>query len=145
VLKAYKSIVFFIFLFPSLSDAACSFSNVGGINFGVYSTFSSTADDTNGSVRLRCSPRASVVVSLSTGASGSYANRAMTSTAGTLNYNIYTTAARTSIWGNGASGTSVVSASNINNRKFTLFSRIFALQDVSVGNYTDSIVVTATF
>jgi spore coat protein U-like protein len=49
-------------------------------------------------------------VSLSTGSSGTYTPRRMTSTppGGTVNYNLYTTATATTIWGDGTAGTATV-------------------------------------
>jgi spore coat protein U-like protein len=67
-----------------------------------------------------------------------------------LQYNLFTDALHTIIWGDGSSGTSSVSDSYILNllsttRNYTVYGQIPASQNVAVGAYTDSIIATVTF
>jgi spore coat protein U-like protein len=135
---------------PARAQAACSISTTS-IDFGTYSVYSSTADDSTGTVTYRCTTfELVVVVTLSPGASGSYAPRQMRrgGSPDRLDYNLFTTAARTTVWGDGTSGTSrhlgwLVAANR--DVSLTVFGRIPPQQDVSVGTYTDTIIATIEF
>ena len=72
---------------------------------------------------------------------------------GRLNYNLFHDAARTSIWGNGLSGTGIATASLRSvpvsetghiSAQFPVYGRVPALQAVGMGGYSDTIVVTVT-
>lgn len=133
-------------------------------SFGVYDGLQNDSATTR--ITGRCSnsplpgttPAIAPVISLSTGLSGTYASRQMARGASRLNYNLYTTAARTSVWGNGSGGTVTVPAyaagsvrlSGRQTREFdhpnlTIHGRIPADQGVPAGVYVDTIVVTMTF
>ena len=99
----------------------------------------------------------STTVSLSTGVSGTYAPRQMANGANRLNYNLYTDAARSIVWGNGTAGTSTVSALALQSNgsflnpnasrgySLTAYGRIPAGLSVPSGSYSDTITVTITF
>jgi spore coat protein U-like protein len=84
-------------------------------------------------------------ISLSSG-SGTFAARSMTSGAYILSYNLYTTAARNVVWGNGAGAAATVggtgSGSTMN---IAVYGRLPAGQNVHPASYADSIVVTVDF
>jgi spore coat protein U-like protein len=70
----------------------------------------------------------------------------------TLNYNLFTTAARTTIYGDGTAGTGTPAFSAVIPNRFTtlvvrldIFGRIFAGQDASIGAYADNLIYTITF
>jgi spore coat protein U-like protein len=69
----------------------------------------------------------------------------MRSGANVLTYNLYTSAARTVIWGDGTGGSSTISARSNSTTILDLFGQIPAGQDVGVGTYTDSITTTVIF
>ena len=65
-----------------------------------------------------------------------------------LNYNLYRDAARTAIWGDGTGGTQVYSDPRTprnQNVTLTVYGRIPAGQDVSVGTYTNTVTATINF
>ena len=65
-----------------------------------------------------------------------------------LQYNLYRNAARTTIWGDGTGGTSVYSLANPPNNSnvnLTIYGRIPAQQDVSAGNYSDTVSAVINF
>lgn len=71
----------------------------------------------------------------------------MLSGGSTLDYNLYIDAARSSIWGDGSSGTSHYSATlalPILNT-LTVYGRVPAAQDISAGSSSDTVVVTINF
>jgi spore coat protein U-like protein len=135
---------------PSRVQAACTISTTG-INFGDYSVFSAVPDDSSGTITFRCGPPdRDIRVTLSAGGSGTLANRQMRPATGSdrLRYNLYSTAARTQIWGDGTGGTTYYySANPPNNRNVNIafYGRIPAQQDVAVGVYTDTIIATINF
>src|SRR6185437_6963810 len=83
----------------------CDVSAVG-VNFGVYNPLSVTATTATGTVSLSCTLGlfSSWTVGLSAGSSGSFAQRVLGG-AGSLAYNWYTSAAYSSVWGDGSGGT----------------------------------------
>jgi spore coat protein U-like protein len=123
------------------------------IAFGNYDPLSAIALPGTGKLTLNCSSGVGAgvtfVISLNTGSSGSYAARTLKNGALTLSYNLYTTAAYTTVWGNGTAGTATVSAGPYQKPALpvsvTVYGRITALQNAALGAYTDSITATVTF
>lgn len=124
-----------------------------GVNFGVYNPLSGTPDDATGTVTMTCNLLVGLfnswTVALSTG-NGSYSPRRLKNGANSLNYNLYTSAAHSSVWGDGSGSTTLVSdqallviGANINT--YTVYGRIPAGQDAAAGSYTDTIVVTVNY
>ena len=134
----------------SPAAAACSVS-VTGVAFGAYDTLSPANDDSAGSLTAVCHPSdQSIEVLISGGSSGSVLARTMRNGAQVLNYNLYTDAARTSVWGDGSSGnTLTLNNGNVSSGQRTfsqpIYGRIPALQAVGMGSYNDTLVVTVVF
>lgn len=138
---------------PSPLMAACNVSATS-LPFLAYDPASSSPKDTTGTVTVSCTVLLGVglswTVSLSKGSSASYSPRRMTNGVATLNYNIFTTTARTTIWGDGTGGTATISDAVLlqigtSTFNYTMYGRIPALQDVRRGSYSDSIVVTILY
>jgi spore coat protein U-like protein len=119
------------------------------VNFGTYNVFDTTANDTTGTVSYRCTGNTSVVsITLSAGSSTGFSPRNLTGTADTLTYNLFTDAARTSIWGDGTGSTASYQRSSPPNNTtitVTVYARIPASQDVQADTYRDNITVTINF
>ena len=138
-------------LFPSDARAqapSCTISSTS-VSFGNYDVFSGTSLDSTGTITYRCNATAAnITIFLSKGTSGTYAQRVMTKGAELLGYNLYRNAARTTIWGDGTSGTGVYSRANPPNNSnvnVTIFGRVPAGQDVSAGAFSDTIAATINF
>lgn len=91
-------------------------------------------------------------ISLSPGVSGSYTMRRMNAGSALLNYNVYTSAAYSQVWGDGTASTGVVGATmSFNLFQFSksathaAYGRMPAGQNATAGSYTDNLVVTLTF
>jgi spore coat protein U-like protein len=127
---------------------SCTISSTS-VNFGNYNVFNGTALDSTGTITYRCNAAAAnITVTLSKGASSTYNPRVMTKGAETLQYNLYTNAARTTIWGDGTGGTSVYTRANPPNNSnvnVTIYGRVPAGQDVSAGSFADTISATVNF
>lgn len=140
-------------LLPTAVEAgrSCSFGGVVSVAFGSYNVFSATALDSAGSVTYTCSGFAGgdpLRIDFSRGGAPSYNPRRLSKTGGTLNYNLYTDAARSIIWGDASGGTSNYALTGTgNNATITLniYGRIPALQNAAVGAYTDTITMTMDF
>lgn len=138
---------------PASAAPSCAFSSPIPVSFGVYDVLSASPNNNGvGSITIKCQggegggPSSfGFVVSLSTGQSNSYASRAMTSGGNSLNYNLYTGAGRTIVWGNGSGGSKTMTVSRNTTRTLDIFGKIPAGQDVAVGSYLDSITATVDF
>jgi spore coat protein U-like protein len=141
----------------AMAAATCSIS-VTILSFGTYDVFSGTANDSTATLTVGCTQTSApvislpVTVSLSTGTSGSYASRQMKSGANILTYNMYANATRTTIFGDGSAGTATIGGTfgftfvgQTINGTGTIYGRITAGQDVSVGSYADTITATVTY
>lgn len=130
-----------------------------GVAFGVYDPLLAGPTDSAGSVTLRCThtgggaARAVYTIGLSAGNSGNFVQRELRAGTSILWYNLFDSAARTAVWGNGTAGsvlmrgTLVVNPGKfaINERSHPIYGRIPAQQAVSTGSYSDTVLVTLTF
>jgi spore coat protein U-like protein len=134
---------------PLISHAApaCSFVSETPVSFGVYDVFSAAPNNNGvGNLVIRCSGGGGpFAVTLSTGQSNSYVSRLMRSGSNQLTYNLYISAARTVVWGNGSGGSSPVSVAKNRTDTLSIFGHIPAGQDAAVGFYTDNINATVSF
>jgi spore coat protein U-like protein len=149
-------------LAPSRADAAygCSVAVVG-VSFGSYDPVLATPDDSAGRVDVICTnvPGTGVDsvaygVALSPGSAGTFNPRRLGSGTGWLDYNLFRDAGRTQVWGNGTSGSFLVSGTmrvgpgqgnTTRTNTHDIYGRVPAQQDAAVGAYADTIVVTLTF
>lgn len=132
----------------SLAATSCMFTSVSPVNFGAYDIFSTLPNNNGvGSLTIDCkgSGNDNFEVSLSAGQSHSYAMRVMRSGSNRLNYNLYTSADRSVVWGDGHGSSQVVTVRKNKATTLSVFGQIPAGQDAAVGTYTDPIVATVTF
>ncbi|KRC81574.1 spore coat U domain-containing protein [Sphingomonas sp. Root241] len=135
-----------------LSLCSCTVT-ASGVSFGNYNVVNASPTDSTGTVRVQCTLlvalAGSFTVDLSTGSSGTYAQRTLRNGPSVLDYNLYTDVARTQIWGNGSGGsfritrnfTALLSV----DQTMTVYGRIRAGQNVPAGSYSDTIIVTVTY
>lgn len=125
----------------------CSVSATN-LNFGSVGPLISNVDATN-SISVTCTNGTPWTASLNagTGAGATVALRQMTGSGGaTVNYTIYQNAARTQIWGDGTSGTSVLSGTGAGSPQGqTGYGRAPAQTTPPAGTYSDTVVVTLTY
>ena len=133
-----------LFASPALADS-CTVS-VPTLAFGAYDTINALSGTTT--VTVTCThtanpaTRFNYVLALASGP-GSYAAR----------YNLYTTAAMTTVWGDGVSGSTATVAGSFNvpggtgrsgNDTQTIYGRIGAAQNVLPGAYATATPITIT-
>lgn len=133
---------------PTSAAPSCAFSSLIPVSFGAYDVLSASPNINGvGSITISCQGGGptTFVVSLSAGQSNSYASRVMKNGVNSLNYNLYTSAARTIVWGNGTGGSSTMTVARNQTTTLSIFGAIPAQQDVAVGNYLDSISAAVFF
>ena len=137
---------------PFLSFCTCT-ASATGVSFGNYDPLSPIPKDAAGTVTVNCTfadlGSGTYDISLSPGMTGTYAARKLTRVPSSIDYNLYTTAARTQVWGNGTGGTQRVvgtlSGLLSNQQTFSIHGRVPPRQNVPEGAYTDVIVVTVAY
>ena len=130
------------------AEAACTVSATA-VSFGTYNVFTTTATTSTGSVTYRCgSSDHNIRIDISTGSSGTYTPRTLKRSTEPLSYNLYIDSAFASVWGDGSGTTSEYQKGNPPNGTdviLTIYGSIPALQDVSAGTYSDTVVATINF
>ena len=128
--------------------SSCTIS-VTSVAFGNYNVFTTSANDSTGTVTYRCnSQAANISIALSNGSSSSFSPRTLRKGGEVLSYNLYRDASRSTIWGDGTGGTSLYTSANPQNNtnvNVTIYARIPAEQDVSAGTYSDTVSAVINF
>lgn len=124
-------------------SSACSVT-AEPLAFGTVSAFDS-AIDASSPTTVRCTPGAPYTVALDYGLNaGATTQRKLRSTtsATTVDYNLFTDAARSSAWG----GASLLTGTgNGTDQAATIFGRIPVQAAVGAGDYRDTVTVTVTY
>jgi spore coat protein U-like protein len=141
----------FFLLFAHEAEAVCNVAATN-INFGAYDVFSNTPKDATGTISVDCDEAPPPIVVIRVGPSfnsGGFRPRQMrhTTRPDRLNYNLFADSSMSVVWGDGTQGTSTVSNKVRKNRPWiaTLYGRIPARQDVSMGTYRETVSVTITW
>jgi spore coat protein U-like protein len=142
-------------LLPCAAFAASSCTMaISPLAFGSYDVFSATPRDSSGTIVVTCvragGPNPTVTIAIGPGMyGGSTATRKMKQGAGSdlLSYNIFQDAARTVLWGeivgtDAFRQTLAVPNNGSAQLTATVFGRIPAGQNVNIGTYSDSVVVS---
>ncbi|MCX7071374.1 MAG: spore coat U domain-containing protein [Gammaproteobacteria bacterium] len=128
--------------------ASCTASSTG-VAFGSYNPIAATPTYAGGNVAVTCSGLGLLVsytVLLSGGGSGNVASRRMNAGARLLPYNVYTSAAYTTVWDNvtGVSGGFLIGLGSTT-FNHPVYGRILAQQPAPAGSYSDSLVITVNY
>lgn len=128
--------------------ANCTVST-SALAFGNVDVTSGSNVDSTGGLSVTCTNgtgwTASAGVGSGTGAS--FANRKMANGGNLLNYNIYTSAARTTVWGDGTASTATIGGTGTGTaQNVTVYGRVSSGQTgVPAGAYADTVAVTVTY
>lgn len=147
-LRALAWAALLLVLSSPAAEGACSISATG-VSFGTYDVLAATPTDSTGGVNYQCDPKEKDIrITLSTGSSGTFGPRSLVNGSHQLAYNLFEDAALTRVWGDGSGGTVFHVKKTPHPVKPTtipIYGRIPALQDVAVGTYADTIIVTIDF
>lgn len=126
--------------------AACAVTTTS-INFGNYDVGLTLPNDSTGTITVTCDKTSQVTIMIGPSPnSGVFNPRRMKhlTLSDFLQYNLFTDASRTVIWGDGTQGTSAIIRKVIKAKPeiATVYGRIPAGQDVSAGQYSDTLTVT---
>jgi spore coat protein U-like protein len=128
--------------------ADCNLSATN-LSFGTYDAAAGSALDGTSTVSVYCSNGLSYDIALNVGSGGgTFATRSLANGGNTLNFNLYSNAGRTTIWGDGTGSTSTVTGSGsglLSAVTHTVYGRVAAGQDRAIGSYASTITVTVTF
>lgn len=128
--------------------ASCTVSTTA-LAFGNVNTISGSNVDATGGLTITCTNGSAWAASAGVGAGtgASFLNRKLTAGANLLNYNIYTSAARTTVWGDGTGATATIGGTGTGvAQSVTVYGRVTSGQtSVPVGAYADTIAVTITY
>ena len=141
--------------FATTADAAvsCGISTTG-VAFGSYDPILGQNRDTSATISVSCTGNAGDAVNYSlllSAGDGTFSSRAMAGSAVPLQYNLYTDIARSQIWGDGTSGTMVVSDSyslstSPTVRNYTVYGRIPSGETgLTAAAYSDTIVISLNY
>lgn len=124
------------------------------LNFATYAPGGGDLD-VNTTLTVRCTKNTAYTVALNAGSTvgGALSQRLMGNGSDTLQYNLFTTSARDTIWGDGTSSTATVPGTGAglgvpNAITHTVYGRLVdsaANQAVSAGSYADTVTVTVTY
>lgn len=141
-----------LYLTGAPADAmSCSILSVTSVAFGPYNVFAVSPVSSLGSIRYKCTDVGdsdSIIIHLSSGNASAYTPRKLLQGAYELDYNLYTTAGYTTVWGDGSAGTGyygAVTPQEGEETALTIYGRIPAQQNARVGSYADTIVATVVF
>lgn len=112
---------------------------------------STLATDTDGSsavgITVTCLGSSNYEIALNRGANASGDTRRMANGGTFLEYELYTSDARDTVWGDGTTFGSIVSGSMgvAGANSHIVYGRIPALQSPTTGTYTDTVLITVTY
>jgi spore coat protein U-like protein len=123
----------------SVVDSCQIQTAASNVDFGTYDpTDSSPDDDGSGSVVFRCSKGTTYNLYIS-------GTRTMTNGTDNLTFELYSNSGRTTVYPSDLAGATPVTASNNSPVTSNYYGRISALQDVSVGSYTQTLTLTVEY
>lgn len=131
----------------NVANANCVFS-LSNLNFGIYqSPYQSTDVLSSSPISITCdslSQGNTLTVKLYQGQSATF-DRYLSNGKDLLHYNLFLDSSRSVVWGDGTNGTSIYTTTIQAQNDITIFSSIYKNQNVSPGNYQDSIVFEMSF
>ena len=128
--------------------ANCTMSTTA-LGFGNVDTLSGSNVDGAGSLSVTCTNGTTWTAAAGVGAGtgATFISRRLTSGANLLNYNLYTTAGRTIVWGDGTGATATLAGTGTGTvQSISVYGRVGSGQTtVPAGSYADTIAVTVTY
>lgn len=128
--------------------STCSTVTATALAFGDYDSLSGADRDSSSTIDVTCTNGTPFAIKLNGGTYGTITQRKLKEDAGSdeLNYNLYSDASRSTLWGDGSSGQVVNGTGTGNAVQQTVYGRISGGQsDKTAGTYSDVINVTVDY
>jgi spore coat protein U-like protein len=123
--------------------------STSALAFGNVDTLSGSNVDGAGGLSVTCTNGTAWAASagVGSGTGASFASRRMTAGSNLLNYNLYTTAGRTIVWGDGTGSTATIAGTGTGTvQSVSVYGRVGLGQtSVPAGSYADTVAVTVTY
>ena len=136
------------FMASAVIASSCTVA-ANNLAFGTYSPSSATALTGTSTINVYCTSGTAYTVALNVGTGGgTFATRSMANGTNLMNFNLYTSAARTTIWGDGTASTGTVvgtGAGVLTSSPNTVYGNIPISQDLPAGTYSSTITVTVNY
>jgi spore coat protein U-like protein len=127
---------------------ACTVS-AANLAFGAYTPTAGAALTGNSTINVYCTSGWTYTIALNVGTGGgSFTGRKMANGASLMTFNLYTTSALTTVWGDGTGATATVAGTGtgeLTANPATVYGSIPIAQDLPVGTYSSVITVTVTY
>lgn len=126
--------------------SSCSVS-AGALAFGTYDPLSLVDKDATSTINVTCNLLSPYTLKLNGGSvNANISARQMDDgSSNRLGYQLYTTTLRTTVWGDGTTGSTVTGVGTGLSVPHTVFGRASASQNVPNGSYADTITVSLDF
>jgi spore coat protein U-like protein len=127
--------------------ANCIINSASTLNFGGAQGVLAANVDQTSTISVQCTNTTPYNVGLNagTGAGATVAVRKMTSGGNTINYSLYTDAARSVVWGNTVATDTVSATGSGAAQSYTVYGRVPPQTTPAPATYTDTITVTVTY
>ena len=126
--------------------ASCVINSASTLDFGSQGVLVANVDQTS-TIQVQCTNTTPYNIGLDagTGSGATVATRKMTNGGATVNYSLYTSAARTTVWGNTVGTDTVAATGNGAAQNYTVYGRVPAQTTPAPASYTDTVTVTVTY
>ncbi len=137
------------FLVSATINAACIVT-AGTLGFGIYDPSVAADVDNTSTINVYCTNGTPYTLKLNVGTGGgTFIQRTLISPASqSLDFNLYTTGGRTTVWGDGTSSTGTVTGTGLGlltASPKTVFGRLFQAQDKPTALYVSTVTVTVEY
>ncbi len=112
----------------------------------VFGNYSASVIDAQSDITVTCTGTTSWDIAIDAGGSADIAARTMSEVGGdTLTYQLYTDASRSTVFGDGTTGSKVTGTGSGVLQTVPIYGRLPASQYSDIGAYTDTVTVTLTY
>ncbi|MBY0530453.1 MAG: spore coat U domain-containing protein [Xanthobacteraceae bacterium] len=128
-------------------QAQCTIVSASTLDFGTAGVINTSVDQTS-TLNVQCTNTTPYSIGLNAGTTvgGTIPVRLLTGPlAATTQYSLYTTNARTVVWGNTVGVDAVSGIGNGSSQTYTIYGRVPVQATSAPGTYTDTITVTVTY
>lgn len=127
-------------------ESDCQITATNILDFGTKGVLTAAVETTS-TLDVVCTPSTAYDIGLNAGggSGATTATRKMTGGAATIDYQMFSDAARTTNWGDTVATDTVSSTGTGSTQSFTIYGRVPAQTTPATGTYTDTVTVTVTF